>query len=112
MMIFITKKNIIDRAAGIRAAKESITAGGTPSGSFITSFLFIAQAKIFTARIATIIDRKIPAVPKFPKAKPRNTCSEFSTFTKFGCLCGVTIKKDTRATVAADTLSARPFSRA
>ena len=112
MMIFITKKNTIDKAAGIRAAKESITAGGTPSGSLITSFFLIAQVKMLTDMIATIIDRKIPAVPKFPKEKPRNTFSESSMFTKSGCCCGVTIKKDTRATAAADTLSARPFSRA
>ena len=71
-IIFTIKKVTIAKAAGINAAKESITAGGTPSGSLITSFLRIAQAKIDTERIAVIIDKNIPDVPRLPKEKPLN----------------------------------------
>ena len=61
----LTKKNTsMDNPAGINAANESITAGGTPSGNLITSFFLTANAKISVEIIATIIAKKIPFVPK------------------------------------------------
>ena len=54
----------MDNPAGINAANESITAGGTPSGNLITSFFLTANAKISVEIMATIIAKKIPFVPK------------------------------------------------
>lgn len=43
----------MDNPAGINAANESITAGGTPSGNLITSFFLTANAKISVEIMAT-----------------------------------------------------------
>ena len=64
------KNTIIVIPAGINAAKDSITAGGTPSGSLITRFFFIAHEKISTATIAVIIAKNIPAVPRNVNLNP------------------------------------------
>ena len=99
----------MDKPAGINAANESITAGGTPSGNLITSFFLTAKAKISVEIIATIIAKKIPLVPKLPNAKPENILP--SAFTNAGCFIGVIIKNATRATIA-DAILSTFFSRA
>ena len=68
----IEKKVTITNALGINAAKDSMTAGGTPSGNFMIHPLLCTQENIFTEINAVIIAKKIPYEPKLPNENPPN----------------------------------------
>ena len=63
-MILMNQIKVIDAAAGTKLAKDCATAGGTPSGSFITIFLEIKKCTICTVTIDNIIAENRPAAPK------------------------------------------------
>ena len=85
--------------AGINAAKDFATAGGTISGILMTISFFTIKLKISVEMSAIIIATKSPALPISPVGIPDVVSSP-----NFSCLKvmrkGVTRRNDTRASSA------------
>ncbi len=69
--VLIKKKITITMPAGMSAANEATTVGGTPAGILMTQPFFSTHAYKWTLMIAHRMPTKIPFAPSHPRSSPR-----------------------------------------